>query len=66
MGPRVLDIHRYELIDWDDPEIDDNPATNNLLHCQQAGHLGAQAEMIVYEIFYEGPWAEVQFRDADC
>jgi hypothetical protein len=58
----VLDIRRYELIDWDDPEADDNPETNNLLHCQQAEHLGAQAEMIVYTIFYDGLWAEVKFK----
>lgn len=61
-GVGVLDIQRYELIDWDDPEVDDCPETNNLLHCQQADHLGAQAEMIVYEIFADGPWAEVEFR----
>lgn len=30
-------------------------------YCQQADHLGAQAELIVYELFY-GPWAEVQFK----
>ncbi len=52
---------RYEIIDWDDPMIDDNPETNNLLHCQRADRLGVQAEMIVYEIFHYGPWAEVQF-----
>jgi hypothetical protein len=57
----VLDISRYDLIDWDDPEVDDNPETNNLLHCQQAGRLGVQAETIVYEIFSGGPWAEVRF-----
>lgn len=57
----MLDIHRYEIIEWDDPEIDPDPKTNNLLHCQQADHLGAQAELIVYELFY-GPWAEVQFK----
>ena len=27
----VLDIYRYEIIDWDDPEVDPDPATNNLL-----------------------------------
>jgi hypothetical protein len=58
----VLDIYRYEIIDWDDPEIDPDPVTNNLLHCQQADHLGAQAEVIVYEVLYEGPWAEVSFQ----
>jgi len=57
----VLDIYRYEVIDWDDPEMDCDPDTNNLLHCQQADHLGAQAELIVYEVF-RGVWAEVQFR----
>jgi hypothetical protein len=57
----VLDIHRYEIIDWDDPEIDPEPETNNLLHCQQADHLGAQAELIVYELF-RGIWAEVGFK----
>jgi hypothetical protein len=57
----VLDLSRYELIDWDDPETDSDPKTNNLLHCQQADHLGAQAEMIVYEVLW-GYWAEVQFR----
>jgi hypothetical protein len=30
---QVLDIYRYEIIDWDDPETDPDPATNNLLHC---------------------------------
>jgi hypothetical protein len=57
----VLDIYRYETIDWDDPETDPDPETNNLLHCQQADHLGAQAELIVYEVF-RGYWAEVQFK----
>jgi hypothetical protein len=57
----VLDIHRYEIIDWDDPEVDPDPVTNNLLHCQQVGHLGPQAELIVYELF-RGVWAEVRFR----
>lgn len=57
----MLDIRRYEIIDWDDPAIDPDPETNNLLHCQQADHLGAQAELIVYELFC-GIWAEVQFR----
>lgn len=57
----MLDIYRYELIDWDDPQVDDSPKTNNLLHCQQSDHLGTQAEMIVYEIFQYGPWAEVGF-----
>jgi hypothetical protein len=60
-GAGVLDIYRYEAIDWDDPEIDPNPETNNLLHCQQADHLGSQAELIVYEMFC-GYWAEIQFR----
>jgi len=58
----VLDLHRYEIIDWDDPEVDPDPETNNLLHCQQAGHLGAQAELIVYESLFYGPWAEVKFK----
>lgn len=58
----MLDIHRYELIDWDDPEMDPSPETNNLLHCQQADHLGAQAELIVYKALYEGEWASVRFR----
>ncbi len=57
----MLDIYRYEIIDWDDPEVDPDPATNNLLHCQQADHLGAQAELIVAELF-RGWWAEVRFR----
>lgn len=61
-GEQVLDIYRYEVIDWDDPEIDSDPATNNLLHCQQADHLGAQAELIVYKMLYEEIWAEVQFE----
>ena len=56
----MLDIYRYDTIDWDDPGIDLNPETNNLLHCQQADHLGSQAEMIVYEVFC-GYWAEIQF-----
>jgi hypothetical protein len=60
-GGEVLDIYRYETIDWDDPEVDPSAETNNLLHCQQADHLGSQAELIVYEIF-SGYWAEVQFR----
>ena len=47
----MLDIFRFEIIDWDDPEVDSDPATNNLLHCQQAGHLGVQAERIVAELF---------------
>src|SRR6266496_2229643 len=34
-GVEVLDIHRYEIIDWDDPAIDPDPDTNNLLHCQR-------------------------------
>lgn len=58
----MLDISRYDLIDWDDPQVDDNPETNNLLHCQQVERLGMQAEMIVYQIFYDGLWAEVRFR----
>ena len=57
----VLDFYRYEIIDWDDPEVDPDPETNNLLHCQQADHLGVQAELIVYELF-RGYWAEVSFR----
>lgn len=61
VGAVVLNIHRYEVIDWDDPEIDPDPKTNNLLHCQQADHLGPQAELIVYELF-RGYWAEVKFR----
>jgi hypothetical protein len=61
VGGEVLDVHRYELIDWDDPEIDPDPKTNNLLHCQQADRLGAQAELIVYELFW-GYWAEIQFK----
>jgi len=61
-GGEVLDLHRYEIIDWDDPEVDSDPETNNLLHCQQAGHLGAQAELIVYESLFYGPWAEVKFK----
>ena len=56
----MLDIARYELIDWDDPQIDDNPEANNLLHCQQADHLGMQAEMIVYETSIR-PLGRVQF-----
>ena len=56
----MLDIHRYELIDWDNPEEDSSPETNNLLHCQQADHLGAQAELIVFEVF-QGEWASVKF-----
>jgi hypothetical protein len=57
----VLDIHRYELIDWDNPEVDPSSETNNLLHCQQVDHLGVQAELIVYEVFRE-EWAEVKFK----
>lgn len=57
----MLDIHRYEVIDWDDPEIDPDPDTNNLLHCQRAHHLGAQAERIVAELL-RGWWAEVDFK----
>ncbi len=57
----MLDVHRYELVDWDDPEIDPDPETNNLLHCQQPDHLGAQAELIVYEVLF-GYWAEVRFK----
>jgi hypothetical protein len=56
----VLDIYRYEIIDWDDPEADPSPETNNLLHCQQADHLGQRAELIVYEVF-RGEWANVRF-----
>lgn len=56
----MLDIHRYEVMDWDDPEVDPSPETNNLLHCQQAGRLGVQAELIVYELF-RGEWASVKF-----
>ncbi len=58
----MLDIHRYEIIDWDDPEVDPDPETNNLLHCQRADRLGAQAELIVFELLFYGPWAEVKFR----
>src|SRR5712664_2933883 len=61
-GVGVLDLYKYELIDWDDPETDSDPETNNLLHCQQADHLGAQAELIVYFALFEGPWAEVRFK----
>jgi hypothetical protein len=57
----MLDIYRYEVTDWDDPEVDPSPETNNLLHCQQADHLGPQAELIVYEVF-QGEWANVKFR----
>jgi hypothetical protein len=57
----VLDLYCYEIIDWDDPDVDPDPKTNNLLHCQQPDHLGAQAEFIVYEVF-RGYWAEVQFK----
>jgi hypothetical protein len=57
----VLDVYRYEIIDWDDPESDPDPRTNNLLHCQQTDHLGAQAELIVYE-FFCGLWAEVSYK----
>jgi hypothetical protein len=58
---RVLDIYRYEIIDWDDPELDPDPATNNLLHCQQTAHLGEQAELIVSQVFL-GDWVEVRFK----
>jgi hypothetical protein len=57
----VLDIYRYEVIDWDDPQTDADPKTNNLLHCQQADHLGPQAELIVYELL-QGDWVEVRFK----
>lgn len=57
----MLNLYNYEVIDWDDPDLDSDPETNNLLHCQQADHLGAQAEMIVNELLYEGAWAEVRF-----
>lgn len=57
----MLDIYRYEVIDWDDPEEDPDSATNNLLHCQQADHLGDQAELIVFELFRDD-WAEVKFQ----
>jgi hypothetical protein len=57
----VLDISRYEVIDWDDPELDDDPDTNNLLHCQQADHLGGQAELIVAEVFL-GRWVQIDFK----
>jgi hypothetical protein len=57
----VLDIYRYEIMDWDDPELDPDPETNNLLHCQQADHLGEQAELIVAEVFL-GDWVEVRFK----
>ena len=53
----MLDIYRYEIIDWDDPGLDPDPETNNLLHCQRADHLGDQAELIVL-----GDWAEVRFK----
>ncbi len=58
----MLDIYRYEIIDWDDPGVDPDPETNNLLHCQRADRLGAQAELIVFEMLYYGPWAEVAFK----
>jgi hypothetical protein len=61
----VLDLTRYEIIDWDDPQIDANVETNNLLHCQQADHLGGQAELIVYEVL-SGYWAEIQFKTASA
>lgn len=57
----MLDIYRYEIIDWDNPELDPDPETNNLLHCQQVDHLGEQAELIVAEILL-GDWVEVQFK----
>jgi len=57
----MLDLSRYELIDWDDPETDPDTEKNNLLHCQQADHLGAQAELIVYELLSDD-WVEVRFR----
>lgn len=57
----MLDIYRYEIIDWDDPEIDSDADTNNLLHCQRTDRLGAQAELIVAEVF-RGRWAEVGFQ----
>jgi hypothetical protein len=58
----VLDLSKYDVIDWDDPEVDPDPETNNLLHCQRADHLRPQAEMVVYECLYSGPWAQVKFR----
>lgn len=61
-GAEVLDVYKYEVIDWDDPEVDPNPETNNLLHCQQADHLGAQAELIVYGVLYDGWAVEVSFK----
>ena len=57
----MLDIHRYEVIDWDDPEFDSDPDTNNLLHCQRAERLGPQAERIVADLL-QGWWAEVRFK----
>jgi hypothetical protein len=57
----LLDVNRYEIIDWDNPDVDPSAETNNLLHCQQAGHLGAQAELIVYELLC-GVWAEIRYK----
>ncbi|MFY9891779.1 MAG: hypothetical protein WAK71_25960 [Streptosporangiaceae bacterium] len=61
----MLDLTRYEIIDWDDPETNASVETNNLLHCQQADHLGSQAELIVYEVF-SGYWAEIQFKTSSA
>jgi hypothetical protein len=58
----VLDVYKYEIIDWDDPEVDPDPETNNLLHCQQPDHLGAQAELIVYWVLYGGDGVEINFQ----
>ena len=53
-------LESFEILDWDDPEQNSDPETNNLLHCQRPYRLGADAEMIVYEVLAEEP-VEVRF-----
>lgn len=49
------------MIDWDDPDEDPDPRTNNLLHCQRPDRLGGRAELIVFELLQEEPVA-VKFK----
>lgn len=47
----VLDLARYDAIDWDD----DDDSDGNLAHCRRADHLGATSERVVAELLSEEP-----------
>jgi hypothetical protein len=47
----VLDLARYDAIDWDD----DEDADGNLAHCRRVEHLGPTPERVVAEVLSEEP-----------